>query len=229
MQNNFYNFFSALDAIGISVISVLGIMSILCWFFIFYKTITLYSTKSSSNIFLNKFWHMYGYDEIKNHISNETNNHQFIRVAKYAFETVNHLNNYKRNSNSDDVVDSDYLTKSIKYSIDAERAKLDSGMSVFASIAATAPFVGLLGTVYGIYSTLLIIGTSGQCTLDKIASPIGESLIMTACGLAVAIPAVLAYNIFSKQNKNMLHALDSFAYSLYSLLTTGGHPKRVAH
>jgi biopolymer transport protein ExbB len=229
MQNNFYNFFSGLDAIGLSVITILAFMSMMCWSFIIYKLFLHFSIRSNSNIFLNKFWHMYGYDEIKNHIANEASSHHFSRVAKYAFETTSHFDKYKQQSQNCEISMDDFLTKSIKYSIDAERLKLESGMSIFASIASTAPFIGLFGSVYGIYETLLAIGTSGQCTLDKIAGPIGESLIMTACGLAVAIPAVLAYNIFNNQNRDVMHALDSFAYSLYSLLTTGGYPKRVVH
>ena len=88
----------------------------------------------------------------------------------------------------------EWLTESLRGSIDDSTAKMQSGLSILASIGATAPFIGLFGTVWGIYHALVSIGISGQASIDKIAGPVGESLIMTALGLAVAIPAVLGYN-----------------------------------
>jgi biopolymer transport protein ExbB len=94
---------------------------------------------------------------------------------------------------------------------------------VLASVGSTAPFVGLFGTVWGVYHALVAIGVSGQGTLDKVAGPVGEALIMTALGLAVAIPAVLAYNGFVRANRLVLAQLDAFAHDLYAVLTTGAH------
>ena len=90
-------------------------------------------------------------------------------------------------------------------------------------VGSTAPFVGLFGTVWGVYHALVAIGISGQGTLDKVAGPVGEALIMTGAGLAVAIPAVLAYNSFVRSNRVVLARLDAFAYDLYAFLTTGAH------
>ena len=94
-------------------------------------------------------------------------------------------------------------------------------MSLLASVGSIAPFVGLLGTVWGIYHALAAIGMSGQASIDKVAGPVGEALIMTAIGLAVAIPAVLAYNGYIKSNRLIMAKLDSFAQDLHTLLTTG--------
>ena len=88
-----------------------------------------------------------------------------------------------------------------------------------ASAGSAAPYIGLFGTVWGIYHALVQIGMSGQGTLDKVAGPVGEALIMTALGLAVAIPAVLAYNAFNRRNRMWLSRLESFAHDLYVLLT----------
>ena len=88
--------------------------------------------------------------------------------------------------------------------IDEDTARLESGLTVLASVGSTAPFVGLFGTVWGVYHALVAIGMSGQGTLDKVAGPVGEALIMTALGLAVAIPAVLAYNGFVRSNRLVL-------------------------
>ena len=117
----------------------------------------------------------------------------------------------------------DFLTRSIRRVIDEETAKLESGLTVLASVGSTAPFVGLFGTVWGVYHALVAIGLAGQGTLDRIAGPVGEALIMTALGLAVAIPAVLAYNALVRSNRIVLAQLDAFAHDVFAFLTTGVH------
>ena len=96
--------------------------------------------------------------------------------------------------------------------------KLQFGQVLLATVGATAPFVGLLGTVWGIYHALLAISQAGQITIDKIAGPVGEALIMTAAGLAVAIPAVLAYNVLGRQIGRIEADLEGFARDLRELL-----------
>ncbi|MEO5658168.1 MAG: MotA/TolQ/ExbB proton channel family protein, partial [Polaromonas sp.] len=92
---------------------------------------------------------------------------------------------------------------------------------VLASVGSTAPFVGLFGTVWGIYHALLAIGLNGQASIDKVAGPVGESLIMTALGLAVAIPAVLGYNALVRGNKSVSGKLNRFAHDLHAYFVTG--------
>ena len=94
--------------------------------------------------------------------------------------------------------------------------ELESGLSVLASVGATAPFVGLFGTVWGIYHALAAIGASGQASLDRVAGPVGEALVMTALGIAVAVPAVLAYNFLLRANRDVSRALDGFAQDLHA-------------
>jgi biopolymer transport protein ExbB len=100
-------------------------------------------------------------------------------------------------------------------------ARLQSGLAILASVGSTAPFIGLFGTVWGIYHALVAIGLSGQSSIDKVAGPIGEALIMTALGLAVAIPAVLGYNAVVRGNKSILNALNSFAHDMHAYFVTG--------
>jgi biopolymer transport protein ExbB len=100
--------------------------------------------------------------------------------------------------------------------------RLESGLGVLASVGATAPFVGLFGTVWGIYRALIGIGVSGQATIDKVAGPVGEALIMTAFGLAVAIPAVLAYNFLVRANRGIVSELDEFVQDLMHLVLLSG-------
>jgi biopolymer transport protein ExbB len=115
----------------------------------------------------------------------------------------------------------EWITRSLRSAIDDITVQMQSGLAVLASVGSTAPFVGLFGTVWGIYHALIAIGASGQSTIDKVAGPIGEALIMTALGLAVAIPAVLGYNALVRGNKGVLAKLNRFAYELHAFLLTG--------
>lgn len=116
---------------------------------------------------------------------------------------------------------SEWLTRTLRNSIDEATARLQAGLAVLASVGSTAPFVGLFGTVWGIYHALLSISTAGQATIDKVAGPVGEALIMTALGLAVAIPAVLGYNALVRGNKSILNKLNRFAHDLHAYLVAG--------
>lgn len=116
---------------------------------------------------------------------------------------------------------SDWVTRCLKGAIDDAQHQLQSGLAVLASVGSTAPFVGLLGTVWGIYHALIGIGASGSATLDQVAGPVGEALIMTACGLFVAIPAVLGFNAISRGNRMVAASLNRFAADLHAYCLTG--------
>ncbi len=111
------------------------------------------------------------------------------------------------------------MTRAIRNGIDQESARSENGLTILASAGSASPYVGLFGTVWAIYHALVAIGLSGQGTLDKVAGPVGEALIMTAIGLAVAIPAVFAYNAFNRRNRMWLAKLDAFAHDLFVMLT----------
>jgi len=102
-----------------------------------------------------------------------------------------------------------------------ESSRLENGLTVLATVGSTAPFVGLLGTVWGIYGALIKIGATGQASIDAVAGPVGEALIMTAVGLFVAIPAVLAYNFFVRLNRVTNSKFDTFAHDLHDFFATG--------
>lgn len=116
---------------------------------------------------------------------------------------------------------SEWLTDSLRGSIDESTEQMHSGLPVLASIGSTAPFIGLFGTVWGIYHALVNIGISGQASIDKVAGPVGEALIMTAFGLAVAIPAVLGYNMLTRANRRITGRLMRFARQLHAYFLTG--------
>lgn len=112
----------------------------------------------------------------------------------------------------------EFLLRSLRRAIARERQRLESGLAFLAAVASTSPFVGLFGTVWGIHHALMRIGMTGQGSLDKVAGPVGEALIMTGVGLAVAIPAVLGYNLYVRLNRVILDELDGLAHDVYGLL-----------
>jgi biopolymer transport protein ExbB len=121
-----------------------------------------------------------------------------------------------------------WVTMSLQRSVDAINGRLQSGLSFLASVGSTAPFIGLFGTVWGILNALVNIGMSGQASIDKVAGPVGAALIMTAIGLLVAVPAVLAYNWLTRRNKVVMDRLRNFSSDLHALLIAGQKVKTSA-
>jgi len=113
---------------------------------------------------------------------------------------------------------SEWVSQSIQRATESVQSNMQNGLAFLASVASTAPFVGLFGTVWGIYNALVRIGVSGQASIDKVAGPVGEALIMTAIGLAVAVPAVLGYNLIVRKNKTTLEKIRNFGSDLHSVL-----------
>ena len=111
-----------------------------------------------------------------------------------------------------------WSTQSIQRAIGNVQSRMQDGLAVLATVGSTSPFVGLFGTVWGIYNALVKIGMSGQASIDKVAVPVGESLIMTAIGLAVAVPAVLGYNWLVRRNKAIMEDVNAFGSDLHSVL-----------
>jgi len=114
-----------------------------------------------------------------------------------------------------------WITMSLQRAVDSIGNRLQGGLAVLATVGSTAPFVGLFGTVWGIYHALTAIGIAGQASIDKVAGPVGEALIMTAIGLAVAVPAVLGYNWMVRRNKVAMDQVRSFSGDLLALLIAG--------
>ncbi len=111
-----------------------------------------------------------------------------------------------------------WTTQNIQRAIGNVQSRMQDGLAVLATVGSTSPFVGLFGTVWGIYNALVKIGISGQASIDKVAGPVGESLIMTAIGLAVAVPAVLGYNWLVRRNKAIMEDVNAFGSDLHSVL-----------
>jgi biopolymer transport protein ExbB len=131
---------------------------------------------------------------------------------------------------TDPIDQHDWILNSLARSQGAIASRLSSGLALLATVGSTAPFVGLLGTVIGIYKALIKIGAAGQASIDTVAGPVGESLIMTALGLAVAVPAVLSYNWLMRRNKAIIEELARFANDLHGYMVSGGsvRPQAIA-
>lgn len=122
---------------------------------------------------------------------------------------------------SKEITLSEWTTAALNRSVEGLTSKLHGGLAFLATVGSTAPFVGLFGTVWGIYHALVAIGVSGQASIDKVAGPVGESLIMTAIGLAVAVPAVLGYNLLTRRNKAIAGCARRFATEVQFRILTG--------
>lgn len=206
------------DFVSRSVAVVLLLMSVASWAVIIIKTIALMRLKRHTRL-AQDFWHSGDFAEGLNKLGTEPDN-PFRLLALEGREAVAH--HRKTSEHLHDTLDiSEWVTRSLRYGVDGFNQRLQSGLAILASVGSTAPFVGLFGTVWGIYHALIAIGMSGQSSIDKVAGPIGEALIMTAFGLAVAIPAVMGYNALVRGNKKVINALNSFAHDLHAYFVTG--------
>jgi biopolymer transport protein ExbB len=166
------------------------------------------------------FWHTHNYAEGLALFDQQGADNPFRHLAIEARAAVDH-----HRSNGDDLHGhiklGEWLTESLRGAIDDSAERMGRGLGILASVGSTAPFVGLFGTVWGIYRALVSIGVSGQVGIEKVAGPVGEALIMTAFGLFVAIPAVLAYNAYTRNNRALLGKLNRFARQLHAYFLTG--------
>jgi biopolymer transport protein ExbB len=201
---------------------LLLVMSLASWMVIITKALAIRRAASQAKS-VESFWHGSDLADGLNKLGSEADN-PFRQLAIEGREAAAH---HRQQSSAakpqlHDTMDiSDWITRCLRNSIDESTAKLQSGLAVLASVGSTAPFVGLFGTVWGIYHALLSIGMAGQASIDKVAGPIGEALIMTALGLAVAIPAVLGYNALVRGNKSVTAKLNRFAHDLHAYYVTG--------
>jgi biopolymer transport protein ExbB len=206
------------DWVTKTVALILLAMSLASWMVIIVKALDVLKYKKLAQS-AESFWHCEDLPAGLTHLGVDDSNpfKQLALTGRQA--SAHHRNTQAQLHVSLDA--SDWITRHLRSSMDASTARLQAGLAVLASVGSTAPFIGLFGTVWGIYHALLAIGLSGQSTIDKVAGPIGEALIMTALGLAVAIPAVLGYNALVRGNKSILTKLNRFAHDLHAYFVTG--------
>ncbi len=216
----FAHFLSQTDTLGRIVLLLLLGLSVASWYLIVTKALTNYQAGRRAGAFLEQFWAAESLQDMSIALRQQPRDNAFAELAYQALEAAsNNQHGLQKLAAAGGL--GEFLTRVLRNGIDQEAARVEQGLTVMASAASASPYIGLFGTVWGIYHALVNIGISGQGTLDKVSGPVGEALIMTALGLAVAIPAVLAYNGFTRRNRVWLARLDAFAYDLYALLTVG--------
>ena len=217
----FGHFIAQADFVGKALLGVLVLMSVASWALIIIKGLSQFIRRRRSEKFLNFFWNARSLDEVDAEIRAHGVQDPFGHLAAHAIHAQAHHAKYGAAKLQEAGTGQEFVTRTIKKVLDEETTRLENGLTLLATVGATAPFVGLFGTVWGVYHALLAIGMSGAGTLDKVAGPVGEALIMTAAGLAVAIPAVIAYNAFNRGNRVLNAKLDAFAFELLTFLSTG--------
>jgi len=216
----FSHFLSQTDLVARFILGVMLLASLLSWGVITDRLIGHWLLKRRSKAFFASFKDVDSFTELTKN-AEFTKDEPYSRLASNAIVSARHYAAHAVAQRDAAGGLSEFLTRSLRRGIEEEAERLERGLTMLASIGSTAPFVGLFGTVWGIYHALLAIGLSGQGTLDKIAGPVGEALIMTAIGLAVAIPAVLGYNALVRRNRVVLARLDAFGHDLLTLAVTG--------
>ncbi len=217
----FGHFLMQSDAVGKTLLAILVLMSVASWAIIAIKGLTLVARKRRSESFLSFFWNATSLDAVAAEISTHGANDPFSHLTSHAMHAQAHHAKYGAAKLEEAGSSGEFVTRTIKKVLDEETTRLENGLAMLATVGATAPFVGLFGTVWGVYHALVAIGMSGAGTLDKVAGPVGEALIMTGLGLAVAIPAVMGYNWLTRSNRVILSKLDAFAYELHTFVSMG--------
>ena len=204
-----------------AIATILVAMSILSWSVIVAKAFEFWRVRRLVVTAEQQFWRASDFETGLRGLGGPGTPLHDLASAAQAAATHHEAN---RGRLQDRVDPSDWLLRNLKSSLDERASRLKRGLAVLASIGSTAPFVGLFGTVWGIYHALLMLGTVGQASIGQVAGPVGEALIMTALGLFVAIPAVLGYNGLARLHRDTVARLSRFAHALHLLLLTGTTP-----
>jgi biopolymer transport protein ExbB len=207
------------DMVAKGTLVILIIMSMGTWYIIITKVYEQYKVGRAARRADKEFWNA---PSVKQGADRLKSGSPFRFIAESGLEASD-----KHTGMLEGVSMNDWITMSIQRAIDNVQSRMQDGLAFLATVGSTAPFVGLFGTVWGIYHALTAIGIAGQASIDKVAGPVGEALIMTAIGLAVAVPAVLGYNWLIRRNKAAMDRVRAFGADLHAVLLSA--PKAPAH
>jgi len=212
-----YGFIEALTQGGViawATLSILVIMSVGSWYVFFVKLIDQQKIIKEGRRARTSFWQSANLREAANKLDKNGAYRQIVDDGLIAQEQHTKL--------TDPIDQHDWMLGSLARSQGAIVSKLSTGLALLATVGSTAPFVGLFGTVVGVYGALIRIGAEGQASIDRVAGPLGEALIMTALGLAVAVPAVMQYNWLMRRNKAIVEELARFSNDIHGYMMSGG-------
>ena len=203
------------DIVARSVLVLLALMSLFSWYIMLTKLWDQRRVRKAYKEVEKGFWTA---GNLRDGIAKLTGkDNAFKLIAEDGIRAAQH----HEGRLTDQIPLHEWITVSLHRSVDSIANRLQGGLAVLATTGSTAPFIGLFGTVWGIYNALIAISLAGQASLDKTAGPIGEALIMTAIGLFVAVPAVMGYNWLLRRNKDIIEKLRYFAADLHSYLVSG--------
>jgi biopolymer transport protein ExbB len=214
---NPYGLMAALEQGGLiawTTFIILAIMSAGSWYVLFVKLFEQQKIINQGRRARTSFWQSANLREGASKLEKNSAYRQIVDDGILALEQHDKL--------TDPIDQHDWMLNSLARSQGAIVSRLSTGLAFLATVGSTAPFVGLFGTVVGIYRALVKIGAAGQASIDTVAGPVGESLIMTALGLVVAVPAVLAYNWLIRRNKSIVEELARFSNELHGYMMSGG-------
>jgi biopolymer transport protein ExbB len=195
-------------------LTVLVIMSLGSWFIMFTKLWDQRALKRSGKIVEKQFWTA---PSVKDGVERLKKGDEYRFIAESGLRAASH-----HEGRLTDRIDlHEWITMALQRSVDAVNSQISGGLTFLATVGSVAPFVGLFGTVMGILNALIAIGIAGQASIDRVAGPVGEALIMTAIGLFVAVPAVLGYNWLLRRNKLIQDDVRNFASDLHAYLVSG--------
>ncbi len=211
------------DWVSKGTLIILVIMSMGSWYIIFVKLWEQYKLMREGREMRTAFWKAPSLKEGAKRLKVNS-------AFRYIAETGLEANEHHEGALTENIDLNTWVTMSVQRAVDTVGSRMQDGLAFLATVGSTAPFVGLFGTVWGIYHALTAIGIAGQASIDKVAGPVGEALIMTALGLAVAVPAVMGYNWLVRRNKVVMETVRGFGADLHAVLL-GARPeaKAVAH
>ncbi len=223
------HFWSNGDLVTQSTAFLLLLLSVGSWMVIVRKGINQWRTGRTHDRAVAAFWNAPSLPEAIDALKAEDRSGIFTGLAVAGGLAAQAIEQSAARGIGAGVSVSEAVTRALRSQIVRSQAGIEHGLTFLASVGSTAPFIGLFGTVWGIYHALVGLSGATQVVLDKVAGPVGEALIMTAAGLFVAIPAVLAFNAFTRANRIVLAQLDGFAHDLHAYLTTGARGNANLH
>lgn len=214
-----FRFIISGGVVSILVAFLLLLMSLATWYVMLYKGFQVLRLHTQFKQFERLFWKSTSIDLFMKVASNA--HHPMSDLTLAAISAAKHYQAHATQFPQQNCSYDEFILRAMRQSFTSASFRLEKGLTVLASVGSIAPFVGLFGTVWGIYHALINISVKQQATLDAVAGPVGEALIMTAIGLAVAIPSVLGYNFILRLQRALYLRLENFSSQLHVLLTTG--------
>jgi len=227
-QMGFDHLLTQLDFVGWAVLIVLTVMSLMSWYWIIINFVKNVRMRGRGDNVVGTFWETPNAQDAIRFMEEQPKSEPFSKIALDAAQAAAHHQRHDGSRLAESLNRSEFVDRALRQAVTRESSGLENGLTVLATVGSTAPFVGLLGTVWGIYRALIKIGASGDASISAVAGPVGEALIMTALGLGVAIPAVLAYNFFVRLNRVSNSQFDTFAHDLHDFFATGSRVGELA-